>query len=145
MVSQARLHLVGLTLLLLLGGICRNSPNSLQLYGQIHGLPCVCRTQLLCSSGAVQVSLLPCWAGQVSAQSCSWHWMEVTGIWWSFFAQICAVPNLLGTTCLLFLLHFKNISTGEGDEQQKANPKHLKISGSLENHETGFGVSLCIV
>lgn len=91
------------------------------------------------------MSLLPCWVRQVSAQSWSWHWLEGTGIWWSFFAQVCAVPYPLGTTFLLFLLHFKNSSTGERDEQQKANPKHLKISGSLENHETGFGMSLCIV
>lgn len=68
--------------------------------------------------------------------------MEVTGIWWRFFAQVCAEPHPLGTTSLLFLLHFKNSSIGGGDEQQKANPKHLKISGSLENHEAGFGVSL---
>lgn len=55
----------------------------------------------------------------------------------------CASPT--GHNVLLFLLHFKNSSTGEGDEQQKANPKHLKISGFLENQETGFGISLCIV
>lgn len=71
MVSKARLHLVRLTLLLLEGEICRNPPSSLQLCWQIHGLPSVCRTQLLCSSGAVQVSLLPCWVRQVSAQSWS--------------------------------------------------------------------------
>lgn len=71
--------------------------------------------------------------------------MEVTGIWWSFFAQIRAMPHLVGTTFLLLLLRFKNSSTEEGDEQQKANLKHLKMSRSLENHETCFVVSLCIV
>lgn len=71
--------------------------------------------------------------------------MEVTGIYCSFFAQICAVPHLAGAVVLLFLLHFKNSSTEQGEEQQKANPKHLKISRSPENHETCFGVSLCIV
>lgn len=45
----------------------------------------------------------------------------------------------------LFFLYFKNSSTEGGDEQQKANPKHLKMSRFLENHETCFAVSLCIV
>lgn len=41
------------------------------------------------------------------------------------------MPHLVGTTFLLFLLCFKNSSTEEEDEQQKANPKHLKIMRRL--------------
>lgn len=111
---------------------------------QTCGLPTICRRiYYTCTLRAIQVSVLRCFVLLGQTSQCTDSELALGGNnrnLLQLFAQICVMPHLVGTMVLLFILHFKNSSTDQGDEQQKANPKHLKMSRSPDNHET-----LCFV